>query len=56
MSKVLVTTRAITQKERPWLDAEVPASTVWSYDGAYLRRYYSQWQGGLCKAGRNPFL
>lgn len=34
MPKVLITTREVTQRECPWLDANIPPGTpVWSYDG-----------------------
>lgn len=35
MTKVLITTRDITQLECPWLDKDIPKGTpVWSYEGA----------------------
>ena len=33
MSKILTLTRAVTQSECPWLDADLPAGTqVWTYE------------------------
>lgn len=34
MAKVVVLKRAVTQKEAPWLDADLPAGTLlWTYEG-----------------------
>ena len=57
MSKVLVTTRDITQKECPWLDQDIPAGTpVWSYGGYTYGCVSSSGVAVIAKAAEAPFF
>lgn len=57
MSKVLITTRVITQQECPWLDNDVPAGTVlWSYDGATYGVVSDNGKAVSAKLAETPFF
>ena len=57
MPKVLVTTRAISRQECPWLDADIPAGTsLWTYDN---HTYGCITPGGVAvsaRAAETPFF
>lgn len=57
MSKVLITTREVTQEECPWLDADIPAgTTLWSYSGHTYGCVSSGGVAVVAKAAEVPFF
>lgn len=57
MPKVLVLKRDVTQKECPWLDADLLKGTaVWSYHGATYGVVSAVGRAVTAKAAESPFF
>jgi len=57
MSKVLTLKRTVTQKECPWLDADLPAGAqVWSYEGCTYGCTSPSGVAVSAKAAEAPFF